>query len=95
MDEFVSSYKNSSARGISNSSAGSVVRSRATVHSLAPSAGTGRSSLMPPEEEDDGNDSSDSDRKSKMSFSYWGADKVTIHKPPPKPRMSSMASHST
>ncbi|EJD05815.1 Dbl domain-containing protein [Fomitiporia mediterranea MF3/22] len=55
-----------------------VVRSRATVHSAAP---TGRSSVMPPEEEDDGADSSDSDRKSKMSFSYWGADKVTIHKP--------------
>ncbi|KAI5122062.1 hypothetical protein M0805_006046 [Coniferiporia weirii] len=55
-----------------------VVRSRATVHSGTP---TGHSSLMPPEEEDDENDSSDSDRKSKMSFSYWGADKVTIHKP--------------
>lgn len=26
-------------------------------------------------------DSDDSDRKSKMSFSYWGADKVTIQKP--------------
>ncbi|KAJ3839819.1 hypothetical protein F5878DRAFT_100608 [Lentinula raphanica] len=26
-------------------------------------------------------DSSDSDRKSKMSFSYWGADKVTVQRP--------------
>lgn len=26
-------------------------------------------------------DSDDSDRKSKMSFSYWGADKVTVQKP--------------
>lgn len=61
-----------------------MLRSRATVHSATP---TGRSSLMPPdEEEDDGCDSSDSDRKSKMSFSYWGADKVTIHKPAPKAR---------
>lgn len=32
-------------------------------------------------DDDDGNDSSDSDRKSKMSFSYWGADKVTVQKP--------------
>ena len=62
----------------------SVARSRQTVHSDVP---TGRTSLMPNEEdEDDGNESSDSDRKSKMSFSYWGADKVTIHKPPPKVR---------
>lgn len=33
------------------------------------------------EGEDDGGDSDDSDRKSKMSFSYWGADKVTVQKP--------------
>lgn len=26
-------------------------------------------------------DSDDSDRKSKMSFSYWGADKITVRKP--------------
>lgn len=32
------------------------------------------------------NDSDDSDRKSKMSFSYWGADKVTVHKPLTKSR---------
>ena len=44
------------------------------------------------EEEDEGNDSSDSDQKSKMSFSYWGADKVTIHKPAVKPRQTSNSS---
>ncbi|EIN07470.1 Dbl domain-containing protein [Punctularia strigosozonata HHB-11173 SS5] len=37
------------------------------------------------EDEDGANDSDDSDRKSKMSFSYWGADKVTLQKPVPKP----------
>ncbi|CCA66948.1 hypothetical protein PIIN_00786 [Serendipita indica DSM 11827] len=37
-----------------------------------------------PEEEGEGNDSDDSDRKSKMSFSYWGADKVTLTKPAAK-----------
>ena len=37
------------------------------------------------EEEDEENDFFDLDRKSKMSFSYWGADKVTIHKPAVKP----------
>ena len=37
------------------------------------------------EEDDEGNDSSDPDRKSKMSFSYWDAYKVTIHKPVVKP----------
>ena len=41
------------------------------------------------EEEDEGNDSSDSDRKSKMSFSYWGADKATIHKSVVKSRQTS------
>ncbi|KAF8343956.1 uncharacterized protein EI90DRAFT_3027675 [Cantharellus anzutake] len=35
-------------------------------------------------EEDETADSSDSDRKSKMSFSYWGADKVTLAIPPGK-----------
>ncbi|KAG8904003.1 hypothetical protein FRB99_002415 [Tulasnella sp. 403] len=29
-------------------------------------------------DEEDGNSSDDSDRKSKMSFSYWGADKITV-----------------
>ena len=48
---------------------------------------TGQSSLMTKEEEeeDEENDSFDPDRKSKMSFSYWAADKVTIHKPAVKP----------
>ncbi|KAF8921389.1 hypothetical protein CPB85DRAFT_1428379 [Mucidula mucida] len=39
---------------------------------------------LPPDREDDedgGAESDDSDRKSKMSFSYWGADKVTVQKP--------------
>ena len=55
---------------------------------------TGQLSLMAKEEEeeDEGNDFSDSDRKSKMSFSYWGADKVTIHKPVVKPRQTSNSS---
>lgn len=34
-----------------------------------------------PEEDEDDFDSSDSDRKSKMSFSYWGADKITLSHP--------------
>jgi len=33
------------------------------------------------EERGDAEDSDDSDKKSKMSFSYWGADKVTVQKP--------------
>lgn len=38
---------------------------------------------MPPDNDDrdDDGDSDDSDKKSKMSFSYWGADKVTVQKP--------------
>lgn len=39
------------------------------------------SSLAPNDEEEQGEESDDSDRKSKMSFSYWGADKVTVQKP--------------
>ena len=35
----------------------------------------------PVEEDEAAIESDDSDRKSKMSFSYWGADKVTVHKP--------------
>ena len=50
--------------------------------------GTGDS----PEEEGDVNDSDDSDRKSKMSFSYWGADKVTLTKPLAKRGQSTNAS---
>jgi hypothetical protein len=34
-----------------------------------------------PDDDEDDNDSDDSDRKSKMSFSYWGADKITVQKP--------------
>jgi len=41
---------------------------------------------MPEDDEDEGGDSDDSDRKSKMSFSYWGADKVTLQKPLTKHR---------
>ncbi len=41
---------------------------------------------MPEDDEDGGGDSDDSDRKSKMSFSYWGADKVTLQKPLAKHR---------
>ena len=39
-----------------------------------------------PDDDEDGSDSDDSDRKSKMSFSYWGADKVTLQKPVMKPK---------
>ena len=48
---------------------------------------TGQLSLITKEEEEDDeeNDPFDLDRKSKMSFSYWGADKVTVHKPAVKP----------
>jgi len=45
-----------------------------------------RSVPMPEDDEDDGAESDESDRKSKMSFSYWGADKVTIQKPIVKSR---------
>ena len=55
----------------------SVVRSRAQIHSSVQP----RIVPMPEDDEDEGMDSDDSDRKSKMSFSYWGADKVTLQKP--------------
>ena len=55
----------------------SVVRSRAQIHSAVQP----RIVPMPEEDEDEGGESDDSDRKSKMSFSYWGADKVTLQKP--------------
>jgi hypothetical protein len=60
-----------------------VVRSRAQVHSgIQPR-------IVPlPDDDEDGVESDDSDKKSKMSFSYWGADKVTIQKPAPRPRQS-------
>ena len=45
---------------------------------------------LPDDEEKDGDgDSDDSDKKSKMSFSYWGADKVTVQKPVIKGRPGS------
>lgn len=57
-----------------------VVRSRAQVHSgIQPR-------VVPLPEDDDNDGSDDSDKKSKMSFSYWGADKVTIQKPAVRPR---------
>lgn len=40
-------------------------------------------------EDEEAGDSDDSDRKSKMSFSYWGADKITLQKPVAKPRQLS------
>jgi hypothetical protein len=43
---------------------------------------------LPDEDQDGEADSDDSDRKSKMSFSYWGADKITVQKPLDKPRSS-------
>jgi hypothetical protein len=55
----------------------SVVKTRSQVISSQP-----RIVPMPEDKEDDDDgDSSDSDKKSKMSFSYWGADKITVQKP--------------
>lgn len=54
----------------------SVVRSRAQVHS-----GIQPRVVPLPNDDDEEAESDDSDKKSKMSFSYWGADKVTIQKP--------------
>ena len=34
-----------------------------------------------PDDDEEASDSDDSGRKSKMSFSYWGADKITLRKP--------------
>jgi hypothetical protein len=58
-----------------------VVRSRAQIHSAVQQQP--RIVPMPDDDEDGGIDSDDSDRKSKMSFSYWGADKITLQKPMP------------
>ncbi|TFK76530.1 Dbl homology domain-containing protein [Pluteus cervinus] len=44
---------------------------------------------MPEDDDENGAESDDSDRKSKMSFSYWGADKVTVQKPMVKGRLAS------
>ncbi|KAI0673097.1 Dbl domain-containing protein [Trametes maxima] len=53
-----------------------VVRSRQQVHSGV------QPRIVPlPDDDEEGGESDDSDRKSKMSFSYWGADKVTLQKP--------------
>ncbi|KAG6903212.1 hypothetical protein C0995_002755 [Termitomyces sp. Mi166 len=60
-----------------------VVRSRAQAQTQP------RIVPLPADDEDQGNDSDDSDRKSKMSFSYWGADKITVQKPPVKGRTPS------
>ncbi|KAG5646667.1 hypothetical protein DXG03_002657 [Asterophora parasitica] len=67
-----------------------VVRSRAQIQT--------QPRIVPlPDDDEDGGDSDDSDRKSKMSFSYWGADKVTVQKPmikgraPMNPRRGSPA----
>ncbi|KAI0256763.1 hypothetical protein BJV78DRAFT_1166822 [Lactifluus subvellereus] len=59
-----------------------VARSRAQMHSTVQP----RIVPMPDDDEDGGADSDDSDRKSKMSFSYWGADKITLQKPLAKHR---------
>ncbi|PBK96765.1 Dbl homology domain-containing protein [Armillaria gallica] len=58
-----------------------VARTRAQVHQP-------RIVPLPADDEDGGMDSDDSDRKSKMSFSYWGADKVTVQKPVIKGRLA-------
>ena len=42
---------------------------------------------IPEDDEDGGGDSDDSDRNSKMSFSYWGADTITLQKPLAKHRL--------
>ena len=56
---------------------GRVVRSRTLHASVQP-----RIMPLPDDDEDEeAGDSDDSDRKSKMSFSYWGADKITLQKP--------------
>jgi hypothetical protein len=60
----------------------SVARSRVQMHSTVQP----RIVPMPDDDEDGGGDSDDSDRKSKMSFSYWGADKITLQKPMAKHR---------
>ena len=42
-----------------------------------------------PDDDEREDDSDDSDKKSKMSFSYWGADKITVQKPAVKTRLGS------
>lgn len=58
-----------------------VVRSRAQAHA--------QPKIVPlPDDDDEADDSDDSDKKSKMSFSYWGADKVTVQRPIVKGRVT-------
>lgn len=60
-----------------------VARSRAQALSSQP-----RIVPLPEDDDDKDNDSDDSDKKSKMSFSYWGADKMTVvQRPVIKTRM--------
>lgn len=60
------------------------MRSRTRAHTSQPN----QPRIVPlPDDDDDDNDSDDSDKKSKMSFSYWGADKVTVQKPVLKGRV--------
>lgn len=60
-----------------------VARSRAQALSSQP-----RIVPLPEDDEEKDNDSDDSDKKSKMSFSYWGADKMTVvQRPVIKTRM--------
>ncbi|KAI0318640.1 Dbl domain-containing protein [Amylostereum chailletii] len=61
-----------------------VVRSKQQAHSSVQP----RIVPLPDDDEDRGIDSDDSDRKSKMSFSYWGADKITLQKPIVKTKQS-------
>ncbi|KAJ1310394.1 hypothetical protein OPQ81_007132 [Rhizoctonia solani] len=46
--------------------------------SIDDSALLNRAPIQEDEDEDEGAESDESDRKSKMSFSYWGADRVTV-----------------
>lgn len=48
-----------------------------------------------PDDDDEDNDSDDSDKKSKMSFSYWGADRITLQKPVLKPKQPGVVGSST
>ncbi|KIJ68970.1 hypothetical protein HYDPIDRAFT_172480 [Hydnomerulius pinastri MD-312] len=68
-----------------------VVRSKAEAHS----ANKPRIVPLPDDDEDGDNDSDDSDKKSKMSFSYWGADKITLQKPVLKPKQHTVGGGST
>ncbi|KAG9318783.1 Dbl-like domain-containing protein [Chiua virens] len=65
-----------------------------SMEEVARSKAEARSSHKPriiplPDDDEDDDDSDDSDKKSKMSFSYWGADKVTLQKPVLKPKQHS------